>query len=269
MIVPKFQLKLFVSEAIGTALLLFVGLNIVIFNWGEGSVVARMIPSELIRTILTGFVFGCVGCSIALSPVGKISGAHINPAVSIAFWLRGKMNTYVMIGYIVSQMIGAAIGCVPLLFMWGKQGSSIQYGITLPANGKVFPAFMAEVFATASLIFYLYIFIGRKNLRNYTPYGIPVLYSVLNILVASISGDSTNPARSFGPAVITGNFSYYWLYWLAPVTGVVLVTLYFRRRRINRVYHMEAARISYHDSPTPESLKTGELSESQIAVSSK
>jgi aquaporin Z len=122
-------------------------------------------------------------------------------------------------------------------------------------------AFISEVFATAALIFYFYLFIGRKKLRNYTPYGIPVLYSILNVLVAANSGDSTNPARSFGPAVINGNFKYYWLYCVAPVIGVLLVTAYFKRSRVRNFYKMDAARISYHNSPTPHSLKTGELSE--------
>jgi len=260
MVLPSYDYKLFISEAVGTAVLLFFGLSIVIFNWGEGSVVAKMIPSELARTILTGFMFGCVGCLVSLSPVGKISGAHINPAVSIAFWLRGKMKTNAMIGYIVSQMIGAAVGCFPLLAIWGEQGSSIQYGITLPGTRGVGAAFLSEVLATACLIFYLYIFIGRKNLRNYTPYGIPILYSILNVLFAARSGDSTNPARSFGPAMITGNFSYYWLYWAAPIVGVLIITALFKWRRVNRVYKMESARISYHDNPTAESLKTGEIS---------
>ena len=258
MVIPRFEFKLFASEAIGVALLLFFGLSIVIFNWGEGSVIARLIPFETIRTGLTGFLFGCVGCLVSLSPVGKISGAHINPAVSLAFWLRGKMQTYTMIGYIVSQMIGAVLGCLPLLF-WGEQGSSIQYAITLPGKSGLLYAFICEVFATGCLIFYLHIFIGRKNLRNYTPYGIPFLYCFLNLLVASYSGDSTNPARSFGPAAITGNFAYYWIYWAGPASGVLIVAAYFRRRRITRIYHMEAARICYHNSPTPESLKTGEL----------
>src|SRR5215472_13465143 len=102
MVIPKFDMKLFISEAIGTALLLFFGLSIVIFNWGEGSIVAKWMPSQLIRTILTGFMFGCVGCLVSLSAVGRISGAHINPAVSIAFWLRGKMKTNAMIGYVIS-----------------------------------------------------------------------------------------------------------------------------------------------------------------------
>ena len=259
MVFPKFDYKLFASEAAGTALLLFFGLNIVIFNWGEGSVVAKLIPSSFIRTILTGFMFGCVGCLVSLSFVGRISGAHINPAVSIAFWLRGKMKTNAMIGYIVGQMVGAAIGCLPLLFIWGEQGRSIQYGITLPGSAGVGRAFLSEILATACLIFYLYIFIGRKNLRNYTPYGIPILYSILNIFFAAPSGDSTNPARSFGPAVITGNFSHYWLYWVAPIIGVILITALFKWRRVNHIYRMDSARVSYHDSATPESLKTGEI----------
>jgi aquaporin Z len=259
MVLPKYDYRLFACEAAGTALLLFFGLSIVIFNWGEGSVVAKMIPSAFIRTILTGFMFGCVGCLVSLSFVGRISGAHINPAVSIAFWLRGKMKTNVMMGYIAGQMIGAAVGCFPLLFIWGEQGRSIQYGITLPGTGGVGRAFVSEILATACLIFYLYIFIGRKKLRNYTPYGIPVLYSILNIFFAAPSGDSTNPARSFGPAVITGNFSHYGLYWAAPLIGVLLITALFKWKRVNRVYKMESARVSYHDSTTAESLKTGEL----------
>src|SRR4030095_4549613 len=193
MVIPKFEYKLFISEAIGTALLLFGGLSSVIFNWGEGSVVAKLIPSVLARTILTGFMFGCVGCLVSLSPVGKISGSHINPAVSLAFWLRGKMKTNAMIGYIVAQMIGAVICCLPLLLIWDQQGMSIQYGITLPGKAGVGVAFLSEVLATAALIFYLYIFIGRKNLRNYTPYGIPILYSILNIPFAARSGARTNP----------------------------------------------------------------------------
>jgi aquaporin Z len=261
MVISKFDYKLFIAEAVGVALLLFCGLSIVIFNWGENSVVAEYIPSVFARNILTGFMFGSVGTLIALSPVGKYSGAHLNPAVSIAFWLRGKMSTYAMVGYIIAQMTGAVVGCLPLLVLWGEEGSSIQYGVTLPGKNGVGIAFLSEVFATAALIFYLYIFIGRKKLRDYTPFGIPFLYSFLNIIVAANSGDSTNPARSFGPAVITGNFSYYWVYWAGPVLGVILVTGYFRRRRVNKMFHIESARISYHDSATPESLKTGELEE--------
>ena len=253
---PKFEFRLFLAEAIGTALLLFFGLSIVIFNWGENSVVAKSIPSEPLRRLLTGFLFGSVGCLVTISQVGKISGAHINPVVSIAFWLRGKMKTNTMIGYIVGQMIGAGIGCIPLL-IWGEQGKSIEYGITQPANSNVVAAFIGEMIATSCLIFYLYIFIGTKKLRNYTPFGIPLLYSILSWAEASYSGCSTNPARSFGPALVSGNFSNYWLYWIAPLAGVLFVTGIFRIRRLRNMYRMQAARVSYHNSPTSESLVSG------------
>lgn len=156
-------------------------------------------------------------------------------------------------------MIGAVVGCLPLLIIWHDQGRSIQYGITLPGIRGVGHAFLSEVLATSCLIFYLYIFIGRKKLRNYTPFGIPILYSILNIFFAGPSGDSTNPARSFGPAVIAENFSHYWLYWAAPIVGVLLVTAFFKWRRVHQFYRIESARISYHDSPTPQSLKQGDV----------
>jgi len=256
MAVLKSDWKLFVAEAIGTGLLLFFGLSIVIFNWGEGSVVAKLIPSEPARRLLTGFLFGLVGCLVTISPVGKFSGAHINPAVTLAFWLRGKIKSDTMIGYILSQLIGAVIGSIPLL-LWGKQGKSIEYGITLPGNAGLTSAFIGEIIATGCLIIYLYVFIGRKRLRNYTPYGIPFLYAILVWAEAAFSGCSTNPARSFAPALIAGNFTDDWLYWVAPVIGVIIVTIFFKWRRINRIYKMESARVSYHDHPTSPSLKTG------------
>jgi aquaporin Z len=258
MVIPKFECKLFISEAIGTALLTFFSLSIVILNSNEASLVAKYIPSQIVRGTLTGFFYGLIICLIALSPVGKISGAHINPAVSIAFWMRGKMQTATMMGYVVSQMIGAVIGCLPLL-LWGEKGRSIQYGISQPGKAGVTAALLAEIFATGCLITYLYVFVGKAKLRKFTPLGLPVLYCVLSLLLVSFSGSSTNAARCFGPAVLTENFHYYWLYWLGPLIAVILVSLYFRRKRINRVYEMKSARISYHNSPTPESLQRGEL----------
>jgi aquaporin Z len=258
MLKKSIEARLLISEAVGTGCLLFFGLSIVIFNWGEGSPVASWIPSEGLRRLVTGFLFGLIGCLVTLSPVGKISGAHINPVVSMAFWLRGKMRASTMIGYILSQMIGAIIGCLPLLF-WGELGRSIQFGVTLPRSNGLLSALLGEVLTTACLIFYLYIFIGRKKLRNYTAYGIPVLYGLITWIEAPISGCSTNPARSFGPAIVAANFSFYWIYWIGPLIGMLIITWFFRVRRMRRVFKMEAARLSYHNRPGSEALKTGDF----------
>lgn len=247
--------KLYVSEFVGTALLLAVGLSVVIFNWGEGTAMSRYIPDQGLRRLFTGFLFGTTGCLVTLSPVGKISGAHINPAVSIAFWMCGKMKNHAVLGYIVSQMLGAVVGCLPLL-LWGRQGASVSYGNTVPGDAGLAAAFVGEVLTTAALVTLLYIFVSSKKLRNYTPFTVPFLYSFMVWAESPLSGCSTNPARSFGPAVVSGVYTAYWLYWLAPVTGVLLVMGFVKAINSRRHHLIEAARVSYHHEPSPAGIKT-------------
>ena len=83
---------LFASELIGTALLVLVGLSLVILMFGTGTPMARLIPGEGLRRLITGFFFGTTGALIALSPVGKVSGAHINPVVTMVFLLFRKLD---------------------------------------------------------------------------------------------------------------------------------------------------------------------------------
>ncbi len=247
---------LLISEFIGTALLLSIGLSFVIFGWGKDSVVATYIPSADVRRLLTGFLFGSTGCLITLSPVGRISGAHINPAMSFAFWLRGKMKTQALIGYVMVQMLGAAIGSIPLL-LWKKQGSSIQYGITLPGNAGVQAAFIGELITTAVLVVVVFVFVGSKRLRNYTPFAMPVLYSFMVWVESAYSGCSTNPARSFGPALLSKNFIDYWVYIVAPLLAAFIVAILFRLLRLHELLHIKSARLSYHNSKTNESIRSG------------
>jgi aquaporin Z len=96
---------LFFSEVIGTAALVCGGLSLVIVMFGDGSPMGRIVPNERLRTALTAFLFGCVGAAIALSRVGKESGAHINPAVTMGFWLLRKLDARAAMGYIVAQLI--------------------------------------------------------------------------------------------------------------------------------------------------------------------
>ena len=254
----KSLFRLCAAEFVGTALLLGVGLSFVILDWGKGSVVAQWMPLAGARRLLTGFLFGSTGCLITLSPVGKISGAHINPAMSLAFWLRGKMKTRALMGYVVSQMLGAMAGCLPLL-LWGKHGSSVQYGITLPGKAGITAAFTGELITTAALIVVVFVFVGNKKLRNYTAYTIPFLYCFMVWAEAPYSGCSTNPARSFGPALISGNFTNYFIYVLAPLLAAFVVTVVFRLLRLHELLYIDSARLSFHNEPTDENIKTGDV----------
>ena len=90
--------------------MVLVGLSLVILMFGEGSPIPGFLPSEGWRRLITGFLFGTTGALIALSPVGARSGAHVNPIVTLAFRLMGKLDLRTSFGYVVAQLAGAILG---------------------------------------------------------------------------------------------------------------------------------------------------------------
>ena len=225
----------YVAEFIGTALLILVGLSVVILNFGNGSPVARLIPSAGARRALTGFLFGSTGGLIAISPIGKESGAHINPIVTLAFWLMGKFGGRHTVSYIVAQLTGGVVGALPLL-AWGAMGRSIEFGATLPGP-SVGPgtALLGEIVTSLALIVGLFLFVRHRRLRAFTPALFPFLYAVMVFLEAPLSGTSTNPARSLGPEVVSGVWHDWWIYWLGPLTGMLIGVALFRFTWLRRV----------------------------------
>ena len=156
----------------------------------------KWLPGAAGRRFVTGLLFGTTGALIALSPLGKESGAHINPAVTLGFWLEGRLKTRHAVGYVISQLAGAIIGALPLL-AWGAIGRSVAYGATVP--GHTYGAWWAlagETATTFALVFGLFLFLRHRSLRAFTPALFPPLYAVMVWLEAPVSGTSTNPARS-------------------------------------------------------------------------
>ena len=236
----------YLSELVGTALLVLVGLTIVILMFGTGSPGARMIPDEGLRRLITGFLFGTTGALIAISPVGTESGAHINPVVTFGFWMMGKLKSRTALGYVLAQLIGATIGSLPLL-LFGSMGRSVAFGATLPGEGYTTEAvLMGEVITTFGLIAGLCIFLGFRPLRPFTPALFPFLYAFMVYVESPISGTSTNPARSLGPAIVSGQWQGWWIYWIGPLIGVLVGIAAFsflaRRIEVAKVYHFESDR---------------------------
>ncbi len=243
---------LFLSEFIGTALLVAAGLSIVILDFGAGSPVLRLLPDPGLRRLVTGFLFGAIGATIAISPVGKVSGAHINPVVTLAFWMKRKMSVPHAAGYVVAQLAGAIAGAWPLIF-WGHMGSSIEFGATFPGAGyTAFQAALGEVITTFGLIVGLFFFLGHNRLRAYTPMLFPFLYAAMVYLEAPVSGTSTNPARSVGPSVIAGDWRGWWIYWVGPLAGTLL-GLAAGRFTLLRRFEVEVAKI-YHFEHDPHGI---------------
>jgi aquaporin Z len=236
--------RLYVAEAVGTALLVFFGLSVVIAFFARGSPLALLLPSAALRRALAGACFGTVGALITISPLGRISGAHINPAVSFAFWLEGKLAWRDTLGFVISQCLGAALGA-PGLLLWGAMGESAQYGATLVGAGtSVWVALAGEVLATLALVLAIFMTAAHARTRRYTPWTLPPLFAWLVWWEGPWSGASTNPARSLAPALLTANWSHFWLYVLGPLCGAACAVALLRlemlgqhRVPVARVFH--------------------------------
>ncbi|PWB72844.1 hypothetical protein C3F09_06015 [candidate division GN15 bacterium] len=242
----------FASEFIGTALLVLVGLSVVIAMFGAGSPLIALLPDPGLRRLITGFLFGTTGALIAVSYVGKVSGAHINPIVTLAFWKLGKMRGLNVVIYIFAQCAGAIVGAVPLL-LWGKVGGSVAFGATVPGpDFGIWIPLAGELITTFALVIGLLVFIGHRRLKTWTPLLFPFLYAVMVYLEAPISGTSTNPARSLGPAVISGEWRGWWIYFAGPMLGAWIATEIHRRSVLRRL-EIEVAKI-YHFGHDPHGI---------------
>lgn len=251
------------GEFAGTGILVAVGLSVVIFNFSPHAPLGALLgPGP--RRALTGFLFGSVGALVTLSGLGRASGAHLNPVVTLAFLLQGRTTVTRAAGYLLAQCLGALVGAATLL-AWGNRGASVHYGATLPgaAYGTWWAA-AGEVGATFVMVLLLLVFVGTRRLRRFTPALFPPLYAAMVYLEAPISGTSTNPARSLGPAVVGADWHAWWIYWVGPAIGCCFAVLAFRSPLLShleievaRVYHFaeeEVADFAAPRAPEPKDL---------------
>jgi aquaporin Z len=237
-------LPLVAAELAGTFLLVTVGVSFVVIAFGRGSPELAAIPSAALRRLVTGFLFGSTGALIAVSPLGKLSGAHINPVVTLAFWLRRQIGGRLAAAYVAAQLAGAALAAAPL-WAWGRMGASAEYGATLP--GAAYGAWCAvagEAATTCALVGGLLFFLGNRCRRPFTPLLFPFLYASMVWAEAPLSGTSTNPARTLGSALASGQWTGWWVYLVGPILGT-LAALAIHRLRLLGTIEVEVAKL-YH-----------------------
>jgi len=221
--------KEYACEMAGCAFNIFIGLSAVVFNFGRGLWMERWIPDASARLLLTGLIYSGSGSLFAVSPLGKLSGAHINPSVSLAFWARGKMHLQDLGGYIAGQILGSVLGALLLVMVWGNYAASVNDGMTLPGAGyPLWFVFAAELGMTLVLVVAIFAFVSSDRLMRWTPFMTWLLVAGMVWLGAPISGTSLNPARSFGPALVRWLWQSQWLYWIAPPLGGLLAVALFR-----------------------------------------
>ena len=196
------------AEFIGTFFLVFFGTGAIVVNLAYNGTIGHLGIS-----VAFGLVVLCV-----IYAIGHISGAHLNPAVSFAFCLAKEISIYKSLWFSLAQILGAVVGSLSLLTLFPNTAS---LGETLPTN-TIFQSIVTEFILSYFLMFVIInVAIGSKE-RGLLA-GIAVGFAVLicALVGGPISGASMNPARSLGPAIVSGNLEHLWLYIVVPIFAML------------------------------------------------
>lgn len=195
------------AEAAGTFLLVLFG------------------PGAMMVDAWSGGTLGHVGVSLAFGGIvtvailmfGPVSGAHINPAVTIALWRSGRFPAARVPAYVAAQCLGAALAAVALRAVLGTVGN---LGATLPALPLV-PSFAVELVLSASLMLAVLSATAPGRQAGVAALTVGLTVGLCCLVGGPLTGASMNPARSLGPAIAGGIWTHHWLYWAAPLVGML------------------------------------------------
>ncbi|MFZ0977529.1 MAG: aquaporin [Solirubrobacteraceae bacterium] len=210
---PRLAYRRLFSETLGTFLLLLAAAGGGILHAkGQISLAAAVVAPGL--TVMAIILF-----------MGAVSGAHLNPVVSIAFAMRRDFPARRLLGYIVAQLLGAALACLFLLAVFGNVE---HLGATLPGPGyDNWQALLMEIALTGGLVS---VILGTasaaQNVGTIGALGVGGYVALAGLWAAPVSGTSMNPARSFGPALVSGDWSSYWVYVLGPLLGALIAVVF-------------------------------------------
>jgi aquaporin Z len=207
---PSQEWRRLFSELLGTFFLVLVAAG--------GGMMGHAFPNTISRT--AAVVAPALMVLGVILFMGKVSGAHLNPAVSIAFSLRGDFPWRRVPGYILAQLAGA---CLAAWFLQATVHVSSSYGANYPASGfSGFNAFVMETVLTFGLVsVILGTASGAQNLGVIGAIGVGGYIALAGLWGSPISGASMNPARTFGPDAISADFTSYWVYVAGPILGAV------------------------------------------------
>ena len=206
---PRFEYRRLFSELLGTFMLVLVAAGGGLLHAkGQISLAAAVVAPGLMVLAIILFM-------------GAVSGAHLNPGVSLAFAVRGDFPWRRVPGYIVAQLLGATLACLFLLAVFGNVE---HLGATLPGPGyHDWQALLMEIALTAALVS---VILGTasaaQNVGAIGALGVGGYIALAGLWSAPVSGTSMNPARSFGPALVSGDWTAYWVYVVGPLAGAAI-----------------------------------------------
>ncbi|MCU7917205.1 MAG: aquaporin [Candidatus Thiodiazotropha sp. (ex Epidulcina cf. delphinae)] len=227
----------YLMEAWGLGMFMIsAGLVVALLEY-PGSPLHPLLPDADLRRALTGLAMGLTAVGIIYSPWGQQSGAQINPAVTLAFLRLGKIAPLDALFYILAQFAGGTLGVLLVLLLLGEAFSlpPVNQVATVPGAQGPLVAFLAEFAISLGLMLTVLFFMNSQRLGRLTGLAAGILVATYIILEAPLSGMSMNPARTFASAAPGGPWTHAWIYYTAPILGMLAaVELYRLLRRDTR-----------------------------------
>ncbi|MEL7020513.1 MAG: aquaporin [Bacteroidota bacterium] len=212
-------MRKYLAEGIGTFTLVFCG---------TGAIVVHDVSGGIVGHQGIALTFGAVVAAMIYA-LGPISGAHINPAVTVGFAFSRQFQIQHVLPYIVAQLVGAVAASLLLRLLFPIHE---QLGATLP-SGSVMQSFIFETVLTYFLMLVI-LLVGLsedKRTASFTGIAVGAMVGLEALFAGPICGASMNPARSFAPALVAQVWTAWWIYWIAPLSGAILATLTWRYLR--------------------------------------
>jgi len=208
----------------------------------------QLLPDPIVRRVLIGIAMGLTAIGIIYSPWGKRSGAHLNPAVTVAFFWLGKIHGLDALFYVLAQFVGGLIGLLAAARVLGMaiEHPTVNYVVTVPGLEGAWIAFVAEVLISFGLMFVVLIVSNQTKLNAWTGVFAGALVATYIAIEGPLSGMSMNPARSFASALPAHLWTDFWVYLTAPLLGMLLAAeCYVRRPGAHRVL---CAKLHHHNN---------------------
>jgi glycerol uptake facilitator-like aquaporin len=199
-----------------------------IVRWVIGpSPISRIIPQIQAELLIVGAIVAILIAGLILSPAGRTTGGHMNPAISLAMWRFGVFPGVGVVPYIVAQLLGSVLGVVVARAVWGQVVAEppVAYAVLQPGpDWSPMSLFVAETLSMAIIVLLVGLCLSVPRLAPFVPWIVGGLIGLAIAILGTSTGGSVNPARQFGPAVLSGQTRFLWVYLLAPMTGAMLTT---------------------------------------------
>lgn len=216
--------RLYIFEGIELAIFMISACVSTVFLFDPAYLMPHILPSAVVRRVLMGIAMGITAVFIIRSPMGKRSGAHFNPAITLTYFRLGKIDAWDAFFYVVFQFLGGIFGVAISVLLLGKSlaDPTVRYAVTAPGLYGTAAAFFAELFMATVLMGVVLWLSNRPSVASLTSYFVGILIALDVLFFAPVSGFSINPARTTGSAVFANVWTAEWLYFIAPLLGMMV-----------------------------------------------